>query len=85
MRRVIFWGLKFEACYFLGRPKLSSTEHPCPNLCRVPPPPPGRFRESEESIQFRISSLNHLPYFGTYICCRPAFIETVKKSEPLYR
>ena len=40
---------------------------------------------SVESIQFRISSLNHLPYFGTYICCRPAFIETVKKSEPLCR
>ena len=26
--------------------------------------------------QFRISFLNHLPYFGIYICCRPA-LETV--------
>ena len=33
---VIFLGSNFEACYFfLGRPKITSNEHPCPNLCRV--------------------------------------------------
>ena len=38
---VMFLSLKSGVCYFfLGRRKISSAEHPCPNLCRVPPPPP---------------------------------------------
>ena len=32
-----FGGFKFEACFVLGGPKISSNEHPCPNLCRLLP------------------------------------------------
>ena len=40
----ILGRLKYVACYFLlffcGRPKISSNEHPCPNLRKVPSPLP---------------------------------------------
>ena len=35
---VIFLGLKFVPVICWGRPKISSNENPCSNLCRVPPP-----------------------------------------------
>ena len=47
------------AVTFFCKPKISSNEHPCPKLCRVPPPPPlGISDYSKKNLLTRNSFLN---------------------------
>ena len=50
---VIFWGLKFEACYFLGRPKISSNEF----MSEFMPPPDDIVRPTVVLLQQKSSVL----------------------------